>query len=438
MSERGTRTPHAQKDGRLGDRFSFSGVKEGDGNMSITSAAATSFVEDSGTKARLKVIGIGGSGGNAVNRMIHAGLEGVTFIAANTDIQALRQNQAPLKYQLGAKLTKGLGAGSDPEIGRKAAMEDEDLVTELVQDAEMVFITAGMGGGTGTGAAPVIAEKAKELGALTVAVVTKPFLFEGSYRSRQAEMGLAELNDVVDTLITIPNQRLLSMVSKQTSMLDAFYLADEVLTQAVQGISDLITIPGLINLDFADVKTIMADMGVALMGAAIASGDQRAIEAANKAISSPLLDDISIDGARGVLINITGGKTLGLHEISEAASIVQEAAHPDANIIFGAVIDENMADDIRITVIATGFDTKAKIDKERMERQLGTERAPVYRKLERPAQPHQQQPHQQQPQPQPPQKTYVSPFRKKVEPISGDFVIENDLDVPTFIRKKVD
>lgn len=381
------------------------------------------FIDDSGTKARLRVVGIGGGGGNAINRMIHTGLDGVSFIATNTDIQALGQNQAALKYQVGAKLTKGLGAGSDPEIGRKAAMEDEDVIAEMVQDAEMIFITAGMGGGTGTGAAPVIAEKAKEMGALTVAVVTKPFLFEGSFRARQAELGLAELNDVVDTLITIPNQRLLSMVGKQTSMLEAFSLADEVLTQAVQGISDLIMVPGLINLDFADVKTIMADMGVALMGSAVATGDQRAIDAANKAISSPLLDDISIDGARGVLINITGGRDLGLHEISEASSIIQEAAHPDANIIFGAVVDENLEDEIRITVIATGFDTKAKIDKERMERQLGTtERAPVYRKLDRPSQ----------------QKSYVSPFRKKVEPISGDFVIENDLDVPTFIRKKVD
>ncbi|PIE31620.1 cell division protein FtsZ [candidate division KSB3 bacterium] len=383
----------------------------------------TEFVDESGTKARLKVIGIGGGGGNAINRMIESELDGVSFLTANTDVQALKQNQAVQKYQIGAKLTKGLGAGSDPEIGRKAAMEDEDMITEMVQDAEMVFITAGMGGGTGTGAAPVIAEKAKELGALTVAVVTKPFMFEGSFRSRQAELGLAELNDVVDTLITIPNQRLLSMVGKQTSMLDAFSLADEVLTQAVQGISDLIMIPGLINLDFADVKTIMADMGVALMGSATATGDQRSIDAANKAISSPLLDDISIDGARGVLINVTGGKDLGLHEISEASSIVQEAAHPDANIIFGAVIDENMGDELRITVIATGFDTKARIDKERMERQLGSKRAPVYRNLDRQ---------------QSSQKSYVSPFIKKVEPISGDFVIENDLDVPTFIRKKVD
>jgi cell division protein FtsZ len=380
------------------------------------------FVDDSGTKARLKVVGVGGGGGNAINRMISCNVDGVTFISTNTDVQALKENAAPFKYQIGAKLTKGLGAGSDPEIGKKAALEDEDIIAEMVQDAEMVFIAAGMGGGTGTGAASVIAEKSKEQGALTVAVVTKPFLFEGSFRTRQAELGLAELADVVDTLISIPNQRLLSMVGKQTSMLEAFSLADDVLTQAVQGISDLIMIPGLINLDFADVKTIMADMGVALMGAATGTGDQRAIDAANKAISSPLLDDISIDGARGVLINITGGADLGLHEISEASSIVQEAAHPDANIIFGAVIDESLTDEIRITVIATGFDTKAKIDKERMERQLGTEKPFVYRKLDR--------------QTAGSRKPQVSPFRKKVEPISGDFVIENDLDVPTFIRKK--
>ncbi len=385
------------------------------------------ILDDSGTKARLKVIGVGGGGGNAVNRMISSNLDGVAFISTNTDVQALQQNAAALKYQIGAKLTKGLGAGSDPEIGRKAALEDDDIIAEMVQEAEMVFIAAGLGGGTGTGAAPVIAEKAKEMGALTVAVVTKPFLFEGSFRSRQAELGLAELNDVVDTLITIPNQRLLSMVGKQTSMVEAFALADEVLTQAVQGISDLIMIPGLINLDFADVKTIMADMGVALMGAATATGDQRAIDAANKAISSPLLDDIAIDGARGVLINITGGKDLSLHEVSEASSIIQEAAHPDANIIFGAVIDEHLTDDdeLRITVIATGFDTKAKVEKERMERQAGSERPFVYRKLERQSAKSKQ-------------RSPVSPFRKKVEPISGDFVIENDLDVPTFIRKKAD
>ncbi len=383
----------------------------------------TEFVEDIATKARLKVIGVGGGGGNAINRMINTGLDGVTFLTINTDIQALRQNAAPLKHQIGAELTRGLGAGSDPEIGRKAAHEDEHVIIEMVQNAEMVFITAGMGGGTGTGAAPVIAARAKELGALTVAIVTKPFSFEGSFRAKQAELGLAELNDVVDTLITIPNQQLLSMVGKKTSMLEAFTLTDEVLTQAVQGISDLIMIPGLINLDFADVKMIMADMGVALMGSATASGSQRAIDAANKAISSPLLDNISLDGARGVLMNITGGKNLGLHEISEAALIIQEAAHTDANIIFGAVIDENLTEEIRITIIATGFDTQARMDKEQMERQLGTDRAAAYRTLEA--------------QQQRLQKSPVSPARKKVKPDHREFVIENDLDVPTFIRKSM-
>lgn len=381
------------------------------------------FEESSTMKAKIKVIGVGGGGGNAVNRMISAGLEGVEFISTNTDVQVLRQNLAPKKYQLGAKLTKGLGAGSDPIIGKNAALEDEDLLAEMVGHADMVFIAAGMGGGTGTGASPVIAAKAKELGALTVAVVTKPFLFEGSFRARQAEAGISELSDVVDTLITIPNQRLLNVVGKQTSIMDAFRQADEVLRQAVQGISDLITVPGLINLDFADIKTIMADMGVALMGTSLATGEQRAIDAAQKAISSPLLDDISIDGARGVLINVTGGKNLGLHEISEAASIIQEAAHPDANIIFGAVIDEALTDEIRITVIATGFDAKEKVEREKLERQLGAEK-PIQRYLDTSTNIR--------------GKKYSGVPKKKLEPVSGDFVVENDLDIPTFIRKKAD
>lgn len=380
------------------------------------------FEETSSMRAKIKVIGVGGGGGNAVNRMISAGLEGVEFIATNTDVQVLKQNLAPKKYQLGAKLTKGLGAGSDPLIGKNAALEDEDLLAEMVGDADMVFITAGMGGGTGTGASPIIAAKAKELGALTVAVVTKPFLFEGSFRARQAEAGIAELNEVVDTLITIPNQRLLNVVGKQTSILDAFAQADEVLKQAVQGISDLITVPGLINLDFADVKTIMSNMGVALMGTAVATGEQRAIDAAQKAISSPLLDDITIDGARGVLINITGGKNLGLHEVSEAASIIQEAAHPEANIIFGAVIDETLTDEIRITVIATGFDAKEKVEREKIERQLGSEKLP-YKYLDTS---HARK------------KSSGGIPKKRLEPVSGDFVVENDLDIPTFIRKKAD
>lgn len=379
----------------------------------------TEFVEDIGTKARLKVIGVGGGGGNAINRMIDSGMNGVTFLIANTDIQALRQNAAPFKYQIGARLTKGLGAGSDPEIGRKAAIEDEKAIAEMVQDAEMIFITAGMGGGTGTGAAPFIAQKAREAGALTVAVVTKPFLFEGSFRTRQAELGLAELGDVVDTLITIPNQRLLGMTGKQTSMLQAFKLVDEVLTQAVQGISDLITVPGLVNLDFADVKMIMSNMGVALMGSASASGEQRAVDAAKKAIASPLLDNASIEGARGVLINITGGSDLGLYEISEASSIIQETAHPDANIIFGAVVDESMKDEIRITVIATGFDTQARMEKEQMVRQFKKPQPMIVPQPERQKKP---------------SKASIFSFPKD-DKIHDDFAIENDLDVPAFIRK---
>ena len=305
--------------------------------------------------ARIKVIGIGGGGGNAVNTMIGARLTGVDFMVANTDAQSLEASQAPVRVQLGGLVTKGLGAGANPEIGRRAALEDQEQIREYLEGADMVFITAGMGGGTGTGGAPVVARIAREVGALTVGVVTKPFIFEGKKRMRQAEEGIEELKQSVDTLIVIPNQRLLSIAAKTTTMIEAFHKADDVLLQAVRGISDLIITPGLINLDFADVRTVMAEMGLALMGAASASGENRAIEAAQKAISSPLLEDISIQGARGVLINITGGPDLCLHEVNEAASMIQEEAHDDANIIFGAVIDENMADEIRITVIATGF-----------------------------------------------------------------------------------
>ena len=305
--------------------------------------------------ARIKVIGIGGGGGNAVNTMIGAKLTGVDFMVANTDAQSLEKSQAPVRIQLGGMVTKGLGAGANPEIGRRAALEDQEKIKEQLAGADMIFITAGMGGGTGTGGAPVIARAAREVGALTVGVVTKPFLFEGKKRMRQSEEGLEELKENVDTLIVIPNQRLLSIAAKTTTMLEAFHKADDVLLQAVRGISDLIITPGLINLDFADVRTVMAEMGLALMGAASASGENRAIEAAQKAISSPLLEDFSIQGARGVLINITGGPDLCLHEVNEAASMIQEEAHEDANIIFGAVIDDNMTDDIRITVIATGF-----------------------------------------------------------------------------------
>src|SRR5712664_1491304 len=305
--------------------------------------------------AKIKVIGLGGGGGNAVSRMMAAQFTGVEFIVANTDVQALRASPAPVKVQLGVKLTQGLGAGSNPDVGRSAAQEDPDQITRLLEGADMVFITAGLGGGTGTGAAPVIASLAKDLGILTVAVVTKPFHFEGRRRMLQAEAGLESLRNVVDTLITIPNQRLLSVVDRGTPLMDAFRVADSVLQQAVQGISDLILVPGLINLDFADVRTVMSGMGLAMMGTGVGHGENRALDAAQKAVASPLLDDTAIAGAKGVLINFTGGTDLSLHEVEEAARIVQEAAHEEANIIFGAVIDPSLGDEVRITVIATGF-----------------------------------------------------------------------------------
>ena len=313
------------------------------------------IVEQENLKARIKVIGIGGGGGNAVNTMIGSKFTGVDFMVANTDAQSLDASRAPVKIQLGETVTKGLGAGANPEIGRRAAQENEEIIKDYLAGSDMIFITAGMGGGTGTGGAPVVARLAREAGALTVGVVTKPFIFEGKKRMRQAEEGIENLKQNVDTLIVIPNQRLLSIAAKTTTMLEAFHRADDVLLQAVRGISDLIITPGLINLDFADIRTVMAEMGLALMGAASAAGENRAIEAAQKAISSPLLEDISIQGARGVLINITGGPDLCLHEVNEAASMIQEEAHEDANIIFGSVIDETMTDEIRITVIATGF-----------------------------------------------------------------------------------
>jgi cell division protein FtsZ len=308
--------------------------------------------------AKIKVIGLGGGGGNAVSRMMAAQFTGVDFIVANTDLQALRASPAPVRIQLGAKLTQGLGAGSNPEVGRGAALEDPEQITKLLEGADMVFITAGLGGGTGTGAAPVVASLAKDLGILTVAVVTKPFTFEGRKRMVQAEAGLESLRSVVDTLIAIPNQRLLSVVDRGTPLLDAFRVADSVLQQAVQGISDLILVPGLVNLDFADVRTIMSGMGLAMMGTGVGRGEHRALDAAQKAVASPLLDDTSIEGARGILINFTGGRDLSIHEVEEAARIVQEAAHEEANIIFGAVLDESLADEVRMTVIATGFSEK--------------------------------------------------------------------------------
>jgi cell division protein FtsZ len=305
--------------------------------------------------ANIKVIGVGGGGSNAVNRMITAQLQGVEFIAANTDGQALRKSRAPLKLQLGHKITKGLGAGANPEIGRQAALEDSEKIIAALDGADMVFITTGLGGGTGTGATPVIASLASELGALVVGVVTKPFTFEGRRRREQAEKGLDELRQSVDTVITIPNEKLLHTVERNTTLTDAFLSADDILLQAVQGISDLITVPGEINLDFADVKTIMSGRGMALMGTGISDGEHRAVEAAQKAISSPLLEDCSIDGAQGVLINITGGRDMTLHEVSEAATIVQKAAAEGAEIIFGTVIDDQMDTTVKITVIATGF-----------------------------------------------------------------------------------
>ncbi|MEO5339368.1 MAG: cell division protein FtsZ [Magnetococcus sp. MYC-9] len=311
--------------------------------------------------ARIKVVGVGGGGGNAINNMIQSQLDGVEFIVANTDAQALARNLAPTRVQIGENVTRGLGAGAKPEVGMRAAEESSDRIRECLLGADMVFITAGMGGGTGTGAAPVIAKLAKELGILTVAVVTKPFSFEGKRRYRFAEEGLAELRKYVDTVITIPNQKLLGVVGKNTTILEAFRRADDVLNQAVRGITDLITVPGLINVDFADVRTVMDEMGQAMMGAAEACGDTRALDAATHAISSPLLDDVSIHGARGVLINITGGYNLSLQEVDEAATVVRDMAHDDAIIVFGAVLDEAMEDTVRVTVVATGIGSAERV-----------------------------------------------------------------------------
>ncbi|MBA3713815.1 MAG: cell division protein FtsZ [Pyrinomonadaceae bacterium] len=373
------------------------------------------FIDDDPpiTGARIKVIGVGGGGSNAVNRMIEAGIEGIEFLVANTDLQALKRSRAPIKIQLGSKLTKGLGAGANPEMGRNAALEDTEKIIEALEGADMVFVTTGLGGGTGTGAAPIIASLATELNALTVAVVTKPFHFEGRRRMAQSEQGLRELRECVDTVITIPNERLLHTVDRNVSLQDAFKLADDVLRQAVQGISDLITVPGLINLDFADVKAIMAGMGLALMGAGRASGENRALEATQQAISSPLLEEATIEGAKGVLINITGGLDLTLFEVNEASSVIREAADDDANIIFGAVIDETLRDEMKITVIATGF------DKDMSDAGTGGPShsgavVPPSRYTPRSGEDH-------------------SPRASVGAPSRGE-----DLDVPTFIRKKAD
>ncbi|HET8538351.1 MAG TPA: cell division protein FtsZ [Anaeromyxobacter sp.] len=308
--------------------------------------------------AKIKVIGVGGGGGNAINTMVAARLEGVEFIAANTDVQALAANRASVKIQLGRSASRGLGAGANPEVGRQAALEEREAIAAALEGADMVFVTAGMGGGTGTGGAPVVADVAKATGALTVGVVTRPFLFEGNKRRKHAEQGLADLEDAVDTLIVIPNQRLLSVAGENMSLADAFKRADEVLLNAVQGISDIITVHGLVNVDFADVRTIMSEKGMALMGTGRSSGEKRALEAMQAAISSPLLEDVTLDGATGLLVNISGGPNLSLREVDEAVSMAQSAADPDANIIFGSVVDEALGDEVRITVIATGFQAR--------------------------------------------------------------------------------
>jgi len=343
---------------------------------------------DKQDSARIKVIGVGGGGGNAVNTMVAGRLEGVEFIAANTDVQALNANRASVKIQLGRSASRGLGAGANPDVGRTAALEEREAITAALEGADMVFVTAGMGGGTGTGGAPVVADIAKQTGALTVGVVTKPFLFEGNKRRKQAEAGLAELKAAVDTLIVIPNQRLLSVAGESMSLADAFKRADEVLLNAVQGISDLITVHGLVNVDFADVKTIMGEQGMALMGTGRASGDRRAVEAMQAAISSPLLEDVTLDGATGLLVNITGGPDLTLFEVNEAVSMAQSAADPDANIIFGSVVDESLGEEVKITVIATGFQGSARDAERRTPTRVSVqvpEKAPVAMKAVPPA-----------------------------------------------------
>jgi len=390
--------------------------------------------------ARIKVIGVGGGGGNAVNRMIDAQLRGIEFIAANTDLQALHKCRAPIKMQIGGLLTKGLGAGADPEVGRKAALEDTERILETLEGADMVFLTAGLGGGRGTGAVPIIASLAAEIGALTVAVVTKPFGFEGRRRMQQAERGVEELRNAVDTLITIPNERLLNFVERGTPLHEAFRIADDVLRQAVQGISDLITVPGEINVDFADVRTIMTGMGMALMGTGLAKGEHRALEAAQRAISSPLLEETSIQGARGVLINISGGHDLTLHEVAEAARIIADSVDPDANIISGMVIDPSMEDAMKVTVIATGFD-RGLDDRPRMPAPPLSINRPVPVSVPAPV-----------PEPEPERSSErdsqqdVPFYRKAIAHVRGDdpggfgpnWSNVDDYDIPTVLRKQMD
>jgi cell division protein FtsZ len=410
-----------------------------------------SFNEEPRNDAKIKVIGIGGGGGNAVNRMIDAGMDGIEFVVANTDLQALRMSHAPVKIQLGVKLTNGLGAGANPEVGRKAALEDSDKIIEALEGADMVFVTTGLGGGTGTGAAPIIASLASEMGALTVAVVTKPFAFEGKRRMSQAERGIAELMDSVDTTIVIPNEKLLA-VAENAGFFESFRIADDILRQGVQGISDIITIPGIINRDFADVKTIMAGMGYAVMGTATANGNHRSTDAAQKAIASPLLEAGAIDGARGILINITGSSTLKLSEVQQACGIIQTAAHDDANIIFGAVLDEKMKDNVKITVIATGF-REVPAMRRRQEQEMRPSFASSHNAADFP-----------EPEPAPAPRFEVDPAPERImreeaaapEPVPAGLheapseapsldalrnamvanFEQNDLDVPAFLRKR--
>jgi cell division protein FtsZ len=394
------------------------------------------YHEEPRNNAKIKVIGVGGGGNNAVNRMINARVEGVEFVVANTDLQALQMSQAPVKIQLGVKLTNGLGAGANPDVGKKAALEDTDKIIEALEGADMVFVTAGLGGGTGTGAAPIIASLASEMGALTVAVVTKPFPFEGKRRLQQAEKGLAELLESVDTMIAIPNERLLA-VAQNAGFFESFRIADDILRQGVQGISDIITIPGIINRDFADVKAIMAGMGYAVMGTATARGERRAVEAAQAAIASPLLEAGAIDGARGILINVTGSSSVKLAEVNESLTIIQSAAHEDANIIFGAVHDEKMKDEVKITVIATGFKSMP----QRAHAAVGTAATIANTRTASafvpatPPRPHPTYQAAAPPAPAPVTRQEAQTLEAVKSGVKGNYS-QDDLDVPAFLRKK--
>ena len=378
--------------------------------------------------AKIKVIGIGGGGGNAIDTMITSKMEGVNFIAANTDLQALAGNEAPLKIQLGTKTTRGLGAGANPEVGRQACEADSEAIVDALRDSDMVFITAGMGGGTGTGGAPVVGELARQTGALTVGVVTKPFLFEGRRRMRQAEEGIEQLRNAVDTLIIIPNQRLLNIAEKDMTFLDSFKKADEILLHAVKGISDLIVVQGLINLDFADVRTIMNKMGMAMMGIGRAAGENRAAEAARLATESPLLEDMQIDGARGILINISGDENLTLYEVNEAAVQIQERAHEDANIIFGAVIEPKLKDELSITVIATGFDQS-----EAQRREFDKNNITFITEIKEEAREILSKTNSTELEP-----VEVESIRTITEDIPPRIMDQTDLEIPAFLRKKAD